>query len=160
LAKERWTIYRAYLYFLQPPSQADLKFDFNAFIDQLPHYRLDKAGFNVAILVLQFLYYLKKNDLDALLYRMKALNDYTTKHLRSQFSERTRTMFKLFRVLTDNYHLNAKQMRYRCQYLSERLASLPAPGNGYADIEIIPYEHLWELCLQWLPKPQKKATAR
>jgi len=160
LANERWTIYRAYLYFLQPPAQADLKFDFNAFIDQLPHYRLDKAGFNVAILVLQFLYYLKKNDLDSLLYRMKALNAYSTKYLRSQLSDRTRTMFKLFRVLTDNYHLNSRQMHFRSQYLTDRLASLPAPGYGYADIEIIPYEHLWEMCLDNLAIHEKKAVKR
>jgi hypothetical protein len=158
LAKERWTIYRAYLYFLQPPAQVDLKFDFNAFIAQLPHYRQDKAGFNIAILVLQFLYYLKKDDLDSLLYRVKALNDYAAKHLRSQLSERTRTLFKLFRVLADNYHLNARQMRYRCRYLTERLASLPASGYGYADIEIIPYEHLWEMCLDNLAIHEKKAV--
>jgi hypothetical protein len=156
--QERWTLYRAYLYFLLPPEKADRKFDFNGFISQLPHYRKDKAGLNVAILILQFLYFLKKNDPDSLLYRVEALSVYMAKHLSSPFSERTRTLFKLFHALTSNYHLKPGQLRQRCYYLSEKLASLPTVGDAYAEIEIIPYEHVWELCLQWLPKPEKKTT--
>jgi len=160
LERERWTLYRAYLYFLLPPQQPDRKFDFHAFIGQLPHYRKDKAGLNVAILVLQFLYFLKKNDLDSMLYRVDALNAYVGKHLQSPFSERTRTLFKLFRALSSNYLLSPGQMRRRCQYLSEKLASLPTVGDAYAEIEIIPYEHVWDLCLQWLPESQKQALAK
>jgi len=160
LAQERWTLYRAYLYFLLPPEKADRKFDFHGLISQLPHYRKDKAGFNVAILVLQFLYFLKKNDLDSMLYRIDALQVYVGKHLSSPFSERTRTLFKLFRALTSNYQLKPAQMRRRCQYLSEKLASLPTVGDAYAEIEIIPYEHIWDLCLQWLPKSEQRAVAR
>jgi len=155
-AQERWTLYRAYLYFLLPPEKPDRKFDFHALVSQLPHYRKDKAGFNVAILVLQFLYFLKKNDLDSLLYRMDAFSVYMGKHLNSPFSERTRTLFKLFRALTSNYHLKPGQMRRRCNYLSEKLASLLTVGDAYAEVEIIPYEHVWELCLQWLPKSEKQ----
>jgi len=158
--QERWTLYRVYLYFLLPPDKPDRKFDFHGLISQLPHYRKDKAGFNVAILILQFLYFLKKNDLDSLLYRVEALNDYMTKHSQLPFSERTRTLFKLFRAITSNYHLKPNQMRYRCQYLSEKLFSLVTVGSAYAEVEIIPYEHIWELCVQWLPKPQKKATVK
>ena len=112
----------------------------------------------MAILVLQFLYFLKKNDLDSLLYRIDALQVYVGKHLQAPFSERTRTLFKLFRALSSNYLLNPGQMRRRCQYLSEKLASLPTEGDAYAEMEIIPYEHVWELCLQWLPESQKQAA--
>jgi hypothetical protein len=159
LEKERWMLYRAYLHFLLPPQQADRKFDFNGLISQLPHYRKDKAGFNVAILVLQFLYFMKKQDLDSLLYRVNALNEYMVKHLSSSFSDRTRTLFKLFRALTSNYNLDPVQMRRRCQYLAGKLASLPTEGDAYAEIEIIPYEHVWELCLQWLPEREKRVTS-
>jgi len=158
--QERWTLYQAYLYFLLPPQKTDRKFDFNDLVSQLPHYRKDKAGFNVAILVLQFLYFLKKNDLDSMLYRVDALNEYTGKHLQSPFSERTRTLFKLFRILTSNYHLDPAGMRRRCDYLADKLACLPAEGDAYAEVEIIPYEHVWELCLQWLPKPLKQAIIK
>jgi hypothetical protein len=159
-ARERWTLYRAYLYFLLPPEKPDRKFDFNALVSQLPHYREDKAGLNVAILILQFLYFLQKNDLDSLLYRMDAFSVYMGKHLNSPFSDRTRTLFKLFRALTNNYHLDPSRMRRRCEYLSGKLASLLTVGSAYAEIEIIPYEHLWELCLQWLPKSQKQTAER
>ena len=159
-AQERWTLYRAYLYFLLPPQQADRKFDFNQLVSELPHYRKDKAGLNVAILVLQFLYFLKKNDLDSLLYRVDALNEYMGKHLNSSFSDRTRTLFKLFRAITNNSHLSPSQIRRRCLYLSGKLASLPTVGDAYAEIEIIPYQHVWELCLQWLPEPEKKISTK
>jgi len=115
LAEERWTLYRTYLYFLLPPEKADRKFNFNQLVSQLPHYRKDKAGFNVAILILQFLYFLKKNDLDSMLYRVEALKDYVEKHLPAPFSERTRTLFKLFRALTSNYHFKPSLMRQRCR---------------------------------------------
>jgi hypothetical protein len=107
---------------------------------------------------LQFLYFLKKNDLDSLLYRIDALQVYVGKHLGSPFSERTRTLFKLFRALTTHYHFTPSQMRRRCDYLSDKLASLPTVGDAYTEIEIIPYEHVWELCLQWLPQSQKQAA--
>jgi hypothetical protein len=158
LAQERWTLYRAYLHFLLPPPKVDRKFDFNQLVSQLPHYRKDKAGLNVAILVLQFLYFLKKQDMDSLMYRVDALNEYIVKHLKSSFSDRVRTLFKLFRALSQNYYLDPNQMRRRCQYLSDKLASLPTEGDAYTEIEIIPYEHIWELCIKFLPQPQMQAA--
>ena len=34
----------------------------------------------------------------------------------------------------------------------QKLIETPTPGDAYAEIEIVPYEHLWELILETLPK--------
>ncbi|MFC6999470.1 hypothetical protein [Rufibacter roseus] len=147
LAQERWHLFYAYLHFVSP--QEGQTFKFNYLLRNLPSYSNDKEGYNVAILILQVMYYLYSGDTESLIYRMEALKKYAHKHFKDSFSERSRTFFKLLALMVQN-DFQPMVMQRKGQYLFQKLQRISPPGDAYAEIEIIPYEHLWELIIQRL----------
>ena len=149
MAKERWALYRSYLYFVNPSESLMTNFKYQTFIASVPEYSKDKQGFNVAILILQFLHYLRNKDTDGLLHRIEGLRKYAGTHLKDNFSDRSKTFFRLL-MLTVKEDFQASQCRRKGKYLYEKLQVISPPGDAYAEIEIIPYEHIWELILDIL----------
>ncbi|WP_114783827.1 hypothetical protein [Botryobacter ruber] len=152
-ARERWALYRAYLNFVHPTNFLGEAFKFNEFAAKVPDYSKDKQGFNVAILVLQFMYYLQKGDAEALLYRIESIKKYVLVHLKDSFSSRSRLFLKLL-ILTVVENFDAETCRLKGHKYYEKLITTPPPGDAYAEIEIIPYEHLWKLVLDILEKDE------
>ncbi len=152
-ARERWELYRAYLYFISPSPLLLKQFNYQAFISATPEYSKDKEGFNVAILILQFLHYLKTKEVDSLLYRLESLRKYLGRYLKDQSSIRSQLFFKLL-MLVVKEDLHPERCRRKGKALSDRLAATPTPGDAFAEIEIIPYEHLWEEILKVLANLQ------
>ena len=115
----------------------------------VPEYSKDKQGFNVTILILQYLYFLKRKDTDSLLHRIEAMRKYAGTHLKDNFSDRTKSLFKLL-MLVVKEDFRATQCRKKGRYLYEKLQTISPPGDAYAEIEIIPFEHIWEIILDIL----------
>ncbi len=150
-ARERWQLYRSYLYFIKPNPDLLKQFNYQELMASVPEHSKDKEGFNVAILILQFLYFLQANEVEALLYRIENLKKYSGRHFKDSFSIRSQLFFKLLNVVIRE-DLDADRCRRKGRAIADKLEVTPAPGDAYAEIEIIPYEHLWEEILQMLPK--------
>lgn len=150
-AQERWTLYGTYLYFVNPSDQLLKQSNYRKLINAVPEYSKDKLGFNVAILVLQCLYYVQAQDIEALLYRIENLKKYAGRHLTHQLSKRNLYFFKLLTLLVKE-DLDYSQASKKGEVLLEKLIATPVPGDAYAEIEIIPYEQLWKLLLQIVKK--------
>lgn len=150
-AKERWQLFIAYLFFIEPSASALEGFNYQKFVTSVTEYSKDKQGFNVAILVLQFMYYLKKGDTEGLLYRIESLKKYILTHLKDSFSLRSKLFLKLL-MLTVIEDYDAASCRIKGAKYYQKLIETPTPGDAYAEIEIVPYEHLWELILEAMPK--------
>ncbi|MCC9137976.1 hypothetical protein ACFSKU_03985 [Pontibacter silvestris] len=150
-AKERWVLYQAYFSLVNSNSTTGIANKKNPYFISLPEYSKDKQGFNVAILVLQFVYFLKKGDAEALMYRIESLKKYILTHLKDNFSLRSKLFLKLL-MLTVTEDFNAEVCATKGEKYFEKLKDTPTPGDAYAEIEIIPYEHLWELILDTLIK--------
>jgi len=150
-SKERWELYKAYLIFVEPSSYTLENFNYQKFMNSFTEYSKDKQGFNVAILILQFMYFLKKGDTEALLYRIESLKKYILTHLNNTFSLRSKLFLKLL-MLTVTESYNADFCRHKGAKHYQKLISTPTPGDAYAEIEIVPYEHLWELILEHMPR--------
>ena len=149
--KETWSLFRAYLYFVYPDKSLLKNFNYKQFVTYVPEYSKDKLGFNVAILILQCLNYLKKNDLDALLFRVESLKKYKQRHFRDNHSLRTKLFFRL---LFAAVHASMREdlLSKKINDIHEKLKDTPPPGDAYAKIEIIPYEHLWKMILDMMSK--------
>lgn len=142
-AKERWSLYQMYLEVVNRGITSESNIFNNPYSLSLPEYSKDKLGFNVAILILQFVYFLQKNDSEALLYRIESLKKYILTHLKDAFSLRSKTFLKLL-ILTVTEDFDAEACRKKGQKLYQKLIETPPPGDAYAEIEIVPYEHLWD----------------
>ena len=149
VAQERWQLYRAYLYFIYPDASLKRPFSYQSFIMAVPEYSKDKQGFNVAILILQYLHYLKMKEAEALLYRIESLRKYAGRHLKDVVSLRTQYFFKLL-MLVVKEDMSPAKVRRKGRALADKMADTPPPGDAYAEIEIIPYEVLWEHILRIL----------
>lgn len=150
-SKERWSLYQSYSTIVSPNSASVTTVFKNPYSLSLPEYSKDKLGFNVAILILQFIYFLQKEDSEALLYRIESLKKYILTHLKDTFSLRSKTFLKLL-ILTVTEDFEADTCRKKGQKLYQKLIDTPPPGDAYAEIEIVPYEHLWEHILTILDR--------
>jgi hypothetical protein len=144
-ALERWELYRGYVDFVAPPTPAAAPPPAKWAL-LLPEYSRDKSGQNVAILVLQLLYHLRQHNLDEALVRLERLRKYQQRHLHNESAQRSRLFLRLLRGLADT-GFDAAKARKRGQAALETLTNTPPPGDAFAEVESIPYEHLWELVL-------------
>lgn len=149
--KEKWYLYNTYLYFFEPAYSSLENFNYQKFLVSFTEYSKDKQGYNVAILILQFMYLLKKQDSEALLYKVENLKKYASTHLNDTNSLRSKLFLKLLMlIVTEDF--DSKLCRIKGQKIFNKLVEAPTPGAAYAEIEIIPYEQLWETTLKILER--------
>lgn len=145
-ARQRWDLFRAYLYFVRPEEAGLRPLHFAQLVQRIPDHSRDKQGYNVAILILQFLHYLREGNVEALLARLESLRKYENAHLRDAATLRSRLMFRLLQ-LTVKENFDSKACEKKGQVLLSKLQDTPPPGEAFAEIEIIPYENLWQQTL-------------
>jgi hypothetical protein len=146
---ERWELYRRYFVFLVGhvvgERQPALKSEVTAKLLILPN---DKAGFNLALLVLDVLEKLSEGEMDELEVQAERVRKYAQKYLRGEKAERPRLFMRLLLLALTKQ--NAREAREQGQALLEKLRAEPLPGDAFTEVEIVPYEHLWEHVLQSL----------
>ena len=152
-ARQRWDLYEVYLQFLRPEISPLRMRNFTTFVQTVPDHSQDKQGYNVAVLILQFLYYLRQRDLEGLLVRLEGLRKYQQRHLREAGALRSQLFFRLL-AITVKANFNPTVSQQLAEPLLERMQAAPPPGEAFSEIEIVPYEDLWALTLEIL-----KATA-
>ena len=138
----KWNIFRSYLYFLTGNKKIIRKFDYQGFIENIPEFEKENAGYNVAILILQFISHLHAK-FDFLHDNLNALDDYVNKYLNNSYSKRTKTFCKLLHKVVI-LNRNAEKVYSKSKYLQERLHESQIAGNSFVDFEVVPYEYLWE----------------
>ncbi len=141
--KDKWKLYNAYIHLVHSGSYY-LKNNYANILESVPEYHKDKEGFNVAVLILQFIYFVEQREIDNLVERRDELKKYMANHFKENFSYRSRTFYKLINIVAEN-ELNFKQVQLKSRYLVKKLAENQIVGNAYTELEIVPYEHLWEM---------------
>ena len=157
-AQERWQLLQAYVEFVQPEEALPLRRRNQMATSALlvvPEFTRDKRGHNVAILVFQLLYYLRQRELEPVLTRLERLRKYQQRHLRDAATLRSRTLLRLLMLLPEA-EFDPVVLAKRGQHRLAQLSQAPMVGDADAEVEIIPYERLWELTLDILRtgKPQ------
>ncbi|MDB5234463.1 MAG: hypothetical protein JWR44_1456 [Hymenobacter sp.] len=146
-ALQRWDLYKAYIEFVLPPQRVTtVRQRQMAQWLQLPEYSRDKRGHNVAILVLQLLHFLRERNLEAVLMRLERLRKYQQRHLYEPHTLRSRLFLRLLQLIVEK-NFEADKAAERGKGLLQQLRETAPPGEAFAEVEIIPYEHLWELVL-------------
>lgn len=147
--KEKWKLYNAYLQLVGSGNFFLRNYSFVNILEKMPEYDKEREGFNAAIIILQFIYYVEQGQLNELEKRRDELKTYMSNHFKENFSYRTRTMYKLLNIVVEN-ELNLKSIQFKSRYLVKKLQENQVVGNAYTEFEIVPYEHLWELIINML----------
>ncbi|MHA6248117.1 hypothetical protein ACXYMU_09290 [Pontibacter sp. CAU 1760] len=159
-AKERWELYRRYLVLMGEVQPEQLKVDlpkrvFRPLV-KLSH---DKAGYNLSLLVLDITQSFSSTSIDSYEPQMQRLKHYIKKHLRGDKAERPRYFLRLLQ-LPIKKELSCRHTKAAGANLFTKLSQTPPPGDAFAEVEIIPYEHLWEVVLRVLELREKKLKGK
>ena len=155
--KETWRTYEAYMYYLSMINKVDLKrtkelpkFRISKFLNNVPNFSMDKAGYNIPILIVQILILIITKKHDLLTDRIEAIEKYATRYLRKDNNFRSNCFIKMLLQIPKR-HFHAKAVdRHAAPYL-KKLKTVPLQTADQSfEIEIIPYETLWQYALESL----------
>ena len=139
--------YKSYFYFFDADKNNTSTFQYQEFISSVPVHSKDKLGHNISILILQFLYLLKHKEFEQLYSKEDTLRKYAHTYLKTDHSKRSFYFFKLMLVVIRVDFDPEKSIRKGKPWF-DKLKITPEPGDAYAEVEIIPYEKLWELLIE------------
>lgn len=144
--KDKWKLYNDYFRFARAGRFYNVKDERWFFLPEIPEYDKDKEGFLAAVMFLQFLYFVERGNYVELERRRDILREYMSNHFKENFSYRSRTFYKLLNIVVEN-NLELKQILNKSRYLTAKLPENLVMSDAFAELEIIPYEDLWEMLL-------------
>ncbi len=156
--QEKWQIHRAFIHYLVilekiKPEKGDRSFNnfrIGRFLNEVPKYAKDKAGMNITILIIQILFLILKKQYDKTIDRIEAIEKYCYRYLRQDHTYRSNCFIKmLLQIPISGFH-RAGVKRRAAGYV-KKLNNVPLEASSQPyDIEVIPYEHLWEFAIDSL----------
>ncbi len=162
-AKQFWNLIEAYIdYFIRvgeivlPAQKRKPRFDFDTFIKGVPTFKKDKRGMNISVIVLQLLFNLQQKKYDEVIMRTEALESYSSRYLRQNDTFRSNCFIRmLLEIPAANF--NRTNLERRAEKLYEKLISKPLEiAEQPQEVEIVPYEVLWEFVLSSMNTSTKK----
>lgn len=158
---EAWKLNEAYVHLLIATGKIEnvgpkKKFSINRFVNEVPIFSKDKRGRNISILILQLLFLIIQNKTSKITERLDALNQYCYRYLRNDETLRSNCFIKMLLKLPDADYHPLRVQRYVDKYHKRLLATPMEISEQSSEIEIIPYEQLWEMVLEVLEKNKSK----
>lgn len=158
--QEEWKMFGAYLFFLLSSSgRTDLiekyfdgkkSFKISKLLNETPLYSKDKTGYNVALIILQAIYYIQNKDYSKFIDSTDALKNYTYRSLISDETYRSHIFIKMLLELP-KAEFNKEEAQEKTKELFGKLGEkrYNFSSNRYR-IEVIAYEELWQIILNML----------
>lgn len=126
------------------------EFKLGKFLNTTPVFSKDKRGINVSILLMHIAFLLQRKDYNAIIDRTDSLNQYAYRYLRRDDSFRSNCMIKMVIQMTKADFHPVRTERYTAD-LRRQLSTVNLAGSGEnIEIEIIPFEVLWEIMVKSL----------
>ncbi len=155
---EMWKIYEAYMHYLiqigkvSPPPEYKTKFKIAKFLNEIPTYSKDKQGMNIPILVVQILFSISEKNNHQAIDRIEAIEKYCSRYLKQNETFRSSCFIKaLLQIPAGSFR--PEIVAGKAQKFIDQLNAQPLEvAYQTHEIEIIPYEHLWELAMGTLKK--------
>ena len=153
--KETWLMYEAYLYYLvlicKMKSNASLQnFKFSKFINEVPTFSQDKTGYNIPVLIIEILVLLAQKRYDKVQNLIESVEKYSRRHVKKDDNFRSHYFFKLL-LLVPKFNFDRDIIEAKAKPYLKKLESVPlSEAKQSFEIEIIPYETLWEYVLESL----------
>lgn len=156
--REKWAIYEVYLQYLIESRDIDPNFvmkqlrkssKLSRFLDTAPSYPREQRIFHLLVLILQALFLLQRRNFQQATEKIEHLKNFISRNVDKEEFERPRQFVRLLQRLSKaRYHPDELS---GVDKLLEHLAEHPFSYRGALnELEIIPYEKLWEIVLSKL----------
>lgn len=159
--KQLWFVKESYIHFLielgkidpDAPGYKELRpFRLNRFLNDVPIYSKDKRGINISILIIQLILMVQNNKLSDITQRIDSLNQYCYRYLRNDETFRSNCFIKMLIKVPEAAYHPLRVKRYTEKYYNKLKNSNIEISEQSGEVEIIPYEILWDLMLEMLEK--------
>lgn len=157
--QETWKIFEAYTYFLEmigllthndQEGHQHKGFRMTRFLNEMQVFSKDKQGMNVPILILEILMAVGKKQHSELIDRLEAIDKYRRRYLNNPDMERTNLFLKMLLQLPKS-GFQKEAVLHKTQIYLNNLEAIPIEmANQAHEIEILPYEKLWQIVLDQL----------
>ena len=156
--KESWKIYEAYIHYLIKlkkiltvnDEMALSKFKLGKFINEVPSFSKDKRKYNIPILIIQILLLILQKRYNHAIDRIEAIDKYCYRYLRRNDTFRSNCFIKMLLLIPSSSFHKAAIERKAMKYLTQLKKTPLEVANQPHEVEIIPYEILWEMALNSL----------
>lgn len=155
---EMWNIFRAYVFYLikveripeMVLSEKSKRFKMAKFINEINLFAKDKRGMNISILIAQILYAIAERDYEKSVDRIETIDKYCSRYLKEKDTFRSNCFIKmLLQIPIANFHREATARKAE-RYLKMLQSEAGDSANQAHEIEIVPYEALWEMAIESL----------
>lgn len=161
LRNEQWKIKEAFTHFLVAVGKIDAslleqnplkKFKPKKFVNEIELHSKNKRGANIAIHIVQLLFFLIDKKYGEVLDRLDALNQYTHRYLRNDETLRSNCFIKMLLKLPEANYNPIRTKRYVSKYWKKLQENPLEVTLQSSEVEIIPYEQLWEFVIEIISK--------
>jgi len=169
--KRNWFLYEAYVNLLLETGHATYegrkrRFSIQRFINDLPGFSKDKKAMNIPILIAQMLFFITRKQYNKAIDRIESLGKYTSRYLRNDETFRSMCFIRMILEIP-KWSFNQLRVERATADLHKRLvASEMDLINQPFEIEVIPYETLWDIIMNelrpdhnYVPKKSKSSTS-
>lgn len=162
--KEIWRIYEAYMHYLMlvgrvATSLRGPKFRLARFINETPIYSKDKSGINVTILIIKQLLLLQERKYSQIINEAEALEQYCYRHLRADHMKRSYYFIKMLLCIPIS-GFDPVMSALKAERFLEKLRETDYLVNDQThEIEVIPFEFMWETALESIGADKKGLKA-
>lgn len=162
---QEWKLREAFAHILLDAGRVDKEqvkhvkykeFRLRRFMNEVDLFTKDKRGTNISILVVELMHFLLRKQYDKVSDKLDALNQYTFRYLRNDHTLRSNCFIKMLLKIPEAEYHPLRTIRYVKKY-EQKLRENPFEVSMKdVDVEIIPYEQLWEIILEILERNIKK----
>ncbi|MEM6698634.1 MAG: hypothetical protein AAF599_09585, partial [Bacteroidota bacterium] len=149
---EEWEVGGAYLRLIEEmgllTARSKPTFKLAKFLNSVPEYSKDKRVKHVPIYIVHILFFLLRSKRGELIDRIDRIEQYCAKHLRYNEAIRSNAFIKaLLEIPKRSFHAVAVE-RHAKKYLDKMKSVDPHENGKRLDLEIIPYETLWQYAMK------------
>jgi len=155
--KETWKIAEGFLYFLKctgtlrSSQEESGTFKLSKLLNEVSVFSKDKQGMNIPVLMLELLIGMAEQKYDVVIDRAEGIEKYRSRYMKSEEHRRSNIFLKML-LLAPRCAFQRDATAARAAVLYAELKSIPIEmANQTYEIEILPYEKLWEYVLEILP---------
>lgn len=150
---ESWSIFEAYAHLVKDKVDHPAKmprFSINRYVNNIPTFSKDKRGNNITILVAQFIFLVRQKKFDDVIDRVDALKQYAHRYLREDSTLRSNCFIKMLLSVVKAEFNPIRARRYAERYTKKLYDTPLSVSEQSTEIEIIPYEDLWDFIMEIL----------
>ncbi|HEX5002205.1 MAG TPA: hypothetical protein VFW78_06895 [Bacteroidia bacterium] len=148
---EKWKIFEAFLHYTLPESNdKNKKFNTARFVNEVPIFSKDKAGYNFSIIIAQIILLIKNKDYESVVMRSDSLKLYAARYIKKEKSPRSYYFLKMLQVMIKYDFDPVKTEKIAAKFFDKLKATRLGEQNELETLEVIPYDLLWPKLLDQL----------